>query len=657
MNPVEFKVVEIKPAPYGVVAPDTVVHCAGEPIRREEEDKLDDIGYDDVGGCHKQMAHIREMIELPLRHPALFKNLGVKPPRGVLLYGPPGSGKTLIARAIANETGAYFTVINGPEIMSKMAGESEENLRKAFDEAEKNAPAIIFMDEIDCIAPSRDKTSGEVERRVVSQLLTLMDGLRQRSSVVVVGATNLPNVIDRSLRRFGRFDREIDLGVPDEAGRLEILRIHTRNMKLDDDVDFQAISHETHGFVGSDIAELCTEAAMQCIREKMDLIDIEADTIDAEILNSLAVNQEHFRFSLLQCNPSSLRSTRVEIPDICWDDIGGLENVKRDLRELVEYPVEHADKFEKFGMNPSTGCLFYGPPGCGKTLMAKAVANECQVNFISVKGPELLTKWFGESEANVRNIFDKARQSAPCILFFDELDSIAQRRGGRPGDGGGAADRVMNQLLTEMDGFGAKKEVFFIGATNRPDILDTALIRPGRLDQLMYIPMPDYEARLAILKATLRKSPISKDVDLAYLAAKTNKFSGADLTEICQTACKFAIREDIEREIEQDTLRRDDSLMHIEDEEFNEEDFEDPMPEILPHHFEEAVRNARRSVSDRDLVTYSAFARTLSRSSAAQTGSDGSPLANFTFPNTSTTYEERRIKDAMEEEEEEDLYS
>ena len=375
MHPVEFKVVETDPAPHCIVAPDTVIHCEGEPIKREDEERLDDVGYDDIGGCRKQMAQIREMIELPLRHPTLFKTLGVKPPRGVLLYGGPGTGKTLIARAVANETGAFFFLINGPEIMSKMAGESESNLRKAFEEAEKNAPAIIFIDEIDSIAPKRDKTNGEVERRIVSQLLTLMDGLKQRASVVVIGATNRPNAIDAALRRFGRFDREIDIGVPDENGRLEIFRIHTRNMKLDDDVDPEAISRETHGFVGADIAALCTEAAMQCIREKMDLIDIDEESIDAEVLDSMAVTHEHFRYALGVSNPSSLRETVVEVPNTTWEDIGGLQEVKRELRELVQYPVEHPEKFEKFGMNPSRGVLFYGPPGCGKTLMAKAVAN------------------------------------------------------------------------------------------------------------------------------------------------------------------------------------------------------------------------------------------------------------------------------------------
>jgi transitional endoplasmic reticulum ATPase len=653
MHPVEFKVVETDPAPYCIVAPDTVIHCEGEPVKREDEEKADDVGYDDGGGCRKQMAQIREMIELPLRHPALFKTLGVKPPRGVLLYGPPGSGKTLIARAVANETGAFFFLINGPEIMSKMAGESESNLRKAFEEAEKNAPAIIFIDEIDSIAPKREKTNGEVERRIVSQMLTLMDGLKQRASVVVIGCTNRPNAIDPALRRFGRFDREIDIGVPDENGRLEVFRIHTRNMKLDEDVDPEAIARETHGFVGADIAALCTEAAMQCIREKMDLIDIEDEEIDAEILDSMAVNQDHFRHALGVSNPSSLRETVVEVPNISWDDIGGLEEVKRDLKELVQYPVEHPEKFEKFGMSPSKGVLFYGPPGCGKTLMAKAVANECQANFISVKGPELLTMWFGESEANVRDVFEKARQAAPCVLFFDELDSIAQQRGGSQGDGGGAADRVMNQLLTEMDGVGAKKNVFIVGATNRPDIIDTALMRPGRLDQLIYIPMPDFESRLGILRATLRKSPVSKDVDLSYLASQTDKFTGADLTEICQSACKMAIREEIERDIERGRLR-EEAGEDMEDE--DEDELEDTMPEILPRHFEAAVRNARRSVSDRDLAQYASFAQTLQQSRAAVSGATGGSLSTFAFPQQGDSGMAGG-GDAQEEDDEEDLYS
>jgi transitional endoplasmic reticulum ATPase len=441
---VEFKVVETDPGDFCIVAPNTMIFDEGEPIKREDEENMDGVGYDDVGGCRKQMALIREMIELPLRHPGLFKTLGVKPPRGVLLYGPPGSGKTLIARAIANETGAFFFLLNGPEIMSKMAGQAEENLRKAFEEAENNQPAIIFIDEIDSIAPNREKTNGEVERRVVAQLLTLMDGVKGRGQVVCIGATNRPNSIDPALRRFGRFDREIDIGVPDEVGRMEILRIHTKNMKLADDVDLASIAKDTHGYVGSDLAAVCSEAALQCIREKMDIIDIDDDTIDAEVLDALAVTNDHFKHAQGHTNPSSLRETIVEIPNVTWDDIGGLEETKKDLQEMILYPIEHPDKFQKFGMSPSKGVLFYGPPGCGKTLLAKAVANECSSNFISVKGPELLTMWFGESEGNVREVFDKARGAAPCVLFFDELDSVGVARGSGHGDAGGAGDRVLN---------------------------------------------------------------------------------------------------------------------------------------------------------------------------------------------------------------------
>ncbi|KAG0789672.1 hypothetical protein G6F22_006635 [Rhizopus arrhizus] len=555
------------------------------------------------------MAQIRELVELPLRHPQLFKSIGIKPPRGILMFGPPGTGKTLIARAVANETGAFFFLINGPEIMSKMAGESESNLRKAFEEAEKNAPAIIFIDEIDAIAPKREKTNGEVERRVVSQLLTLMDGMKARSNVVVIAATNRPNSIDPALRRFGRFDREVDIGIPDPTGRLEVLRIHTKNMKLDEDVDLEQIASETHGYVGADIASLCSEAAMQQIREKMDLIDLEEETIDTEVLDSLAVTMENFRYALGVSNPSALRETVVEVPTVKWNDIGGLENVKQELQETVQYPVEHPEKFLKFGMNPSKGVLFYGPPGTGKTLLAKAIANECQANFISIKGPELLTMWFGESEANVRDVFDKARAAAPCVMFFDELDSIAKARGGSAGDAGGAGDRVLNQILTEMDGMNAKKNVFVIGATNRPDQIDPALLRPGRLDQLIYIPLPDETSRLSILKATLRKSPVSPDVDLGILAKHTQGFSGADLAEICQRAAKLAIREDIEKDIAKERARK--AKEEAGEDVGMEEDEEETPGVITRAHFEEAMRFARRSVSDADIRRYEVFAQNL----------------------------------------------
>jgi len=613
MRAVEFKVCETDPAEYCIVAPDTIIHCEGEPVKREDEERLDDVGYDDIGGCRKQLAQIRELIELPLRHPALFKSIGVKPPKGILMYGPPGSGKTLIARAIANETGAFFFVINGPEIMSKLAGESESNLRKAFEEAEKNAPAIIFIDEIDAIAPKREKTNGEVERRIVSQLLTLMDGLKSRAHVMVIGATNRPNSIDAALRRFGRFDREIDIGIPDATGRLEILAIHTKNMKLDESVDLESIASETHGYVGADVAALCTEAALQCIREKMDLIDLDDETIPAEVLESMAVTMDHFRTALNMSNPSALREMVVEVPTVTWEDIGGLEKVKFELRETVQYPVEHPELFQKFGMQPSKGVLFYGPPGCGKTLLAKAIANECQSNFISIKGPELLTMWFGESESNVREVFDKARAASPCVLFFDELDSIAKSRGSSLGDAGGAADRVINQILTEMDGMGSKKNVFIIGATNRPDIIDPAVLRPGRLDQLIYIPLPDLPSRMAILKSVLRKSPVAKDVDLEFMAQHTHGYSGADLTEICQRAAKIAIRQSIEAEIQR-IKKAEESGMEVDADEV------DPVPEITKAHFEEAMKFARRSVSDNDIRKYEMFAQTLQQSRGLGSG-------------------------------------
>ncbi|GKV04203.1 hypothetical protein SLEP1_g16397 [Rubroshorea leprosula] len=604
MRSVEFKVLETDPEEYCVVTPETEIFWEGETIKREDEERLDGVGYDDIGGVRKQLAQIRELVELPLRHPQVFKSIGVKPPRGILLYGPPGTGKTLIARAIANETGAFFFCINGPEIMSKMTGESEGNLRKAFEEAEANAPSIIFIDEIDSIAPKREKAHGEVERRIVSQLLTLMDGLKARAHVIVIGATNRPNSIDPALRRFGRFDREIDIGVPDEVGRLEVLHIHTKNMRISEDVDLERIAKDTHGYVGADLTSLCTEAAMQCIREKLSLFDLEDEIIDAEILNSMAVTDQHFKTALGTSNPSALRETVVEVPNVTWADIGGLESVKRELQETVQYPVEHPEKFEKFGMSPSRGVLFYGPPGCGKTLLAEAIANECQANFISIKGPELLTMWFGESEANVREIFDKARQSAPCVLFFDELDSIAVQRGSRIGDAGGASDRVLNQLLTEMDGLTAKKNVFIIGATNRPDIIDSALLRPGRLDQLIFIPLPDETSRLQIFKSCLRKSPVSNHVDFESLAKITEGFSGADITEICQRACKYAIREDIEKDIEREKNRNGEAM----DEDVNE------VPEIKVSHFEEALKFARRSVSDADVLRYSEFAQRLQES-------------------------------------------
>ncbi|ANZ77424.1 BA75_04399T0 [Komagataella pastoris] len=620
MRQVEFKVMDVEPDQYAIVAQDTVIHSEGEPLNREdEENNINEVGYDDIGGCRKQMAQIRELVELPLRHPQLFKAIGIKPPKGILMYGPPGTGKTLMARAVANETGAFFFLINGPEIMSKMAGESESNLRSAFEEAEKNAPSIIFIDEIDSIAPKRDKTNGEVERRVVSQLLTLMDGMKARSNIVVIAATNRPNSIDPALRRFGRFDREVDIGIPDVTGRLECLRIHTKNMKLAEDIDLESIAQETHGYVGADIASLCSEAAMQQIREKMDLIDLDEDTIDAEVLDSLGVTMENFRFALGNSNPSALRETVVESVNVTWDDIGGLDSIKNELKETVEYPVLHPDQFAKFGLSPSKGVLFFGPPGTGKTLLAKAVATEVSANFISVKGPELLSMYFGESESNIRDIFDKARAAAPTVVFLDELDSIAKARGNSLGDAGGASDRVVNQLLTEMDGMNAKKNVFIIGATNRPDQIDPAILRPGRLDQLIYVPLPDEPARLSILQAQLRKSPIEPGLDLQEIAKITKGFSGADLSYIAQRAAKFAIKDSIDaqkRLLEEKAAHKLESSEDIEMTEAKQEgeEIDDPVPFISRIHFQEAMKTAKRSVSDAELRRYEAYAQQLQSS-------------------------------------------
>lgn len=649
MRQVEFKVVDVEPEEYGVVAQDTIIHSEGEPINREdEENNINEVGYDDIGGCRKQMAQIRELVELPLRHPQLFKAIGIKPPKGILMYGPPGTGKTLMARAVANETGAFFFLINGPEVMSKMAGESESNLRKAFEEAEKNAPAIIFIDEIDSIAPKRDKTNGEVERRVVSQLLTLMDGMKARSNIVVIAATNRPNSIDPALRRFGRFDREVDIGVPDVTGRLEVLRIHTKNMKLADDVDLEKLASETHGYVGADIASLCSEAAMQQIREKMDLIDLDEDEIDAEILDSLGVTMDNFRFALGNSNPSALRETVVESVNVTWNDIGGLDEIKEELKETVEYPVLHPDQYTKFGLSPSKGVLFYGPPGTGKTLLAKAVATEVSANFISVKGPELLSMWYGESESNIRDIFDKARAAAPTVVFLDELDSIAKARGGSLGDAGGASDRVVNQLLTEMDGMNAKKNVFVIGATNRPDQIDPAILRPGRLDQLIYVPLPDEAGRLSILTAQLRNTPLEPGLDLTSIAQATQGFSGADLLYIVQRAAKFAIKDSIEAQKFAESVKKEEEqtgegkVKTEEDVEMSDVQREDPVPYITKEHFTEAMKTAKRSVSDTELRRYEAYAQQMKASrgqfgnfsfdgasgaAPAQTGAEGSGAA------------------------------
>ena len=510
----------------------------------EEAGAIPYVTYEDIGGLHEAIQRIREMVELPLKHPELFKRLGIDPPKGVLLHGPPGCGKTLVARAVANESDAYFIAINGPEIMGKFYGESEHRLRQVFDDAEKNAPSIIFIDEIDAIAPKREEVTGEVERRVVAQLLALMDGLESRGQVIVIGATNRPNALDPALRRPGRFDREIEIGVPDRDGRREILQIHTRGMPLAEDVNLDRLADMTHGFVGADLAALCREAAMKALRRYLPEIDLDEEVIPPHVLEKIKITMKDFLDALKEIQPSAIREVLVEVPNVHWDDVGGLEEVKRELKEAVEWPLKHPEVFKRMGVDPPKGILLYGPPGTGKTLLAKAIATESEANFISVKGPELMSKWVGESEKAVREIFRKARMVSPAIVFFDEIDSLAPRRGFTSETQ--VTERVVSQLLTELDGLEPLREIVVIAATSRPDMLDPALLRPGRFDRLIYVPPPDKKARLEILKIHTRKMPIADDVDLLKLAEATNGFVGADLAALCREAAMLALREDIE---------------------------------------------------------------------------------------------------------------
>ncbi|MEM4700207.1 MAG: CDC48 family AAA ATPase [Candidatus Nezhaarchaeales archaeon] len=531
-----------QPAAAVYVTEGTEVVVREEPVK-EVELVVPRVTYEDIGDLEEAKVRIREMVELPLKHPELFKHLGIEPPKGVLLYGPPGTGKTLLAKAVANESGAHFISINGPEIMSKFYGESEERLRQIFKEAEENQPSIIFIDEIDAIAPKREEVTGEVERRVVAQLLALMDGLKGRGQVIVIGATNRPEAVDPALRRPGRFDREIAIGIPDKRGRKEILQIHTRNMPLADDVNLDEFAEITHGFSGADLAALAREAAMSALRGFLSQIDLKSGTIPTEVLSKLKVSRQDFYNALKDVQPSALREVYVEIPEVHWEDIGGLHDVKQQLIEAVEWPLKHPEFFEQMGIRPPKGVLLYGPPGTGKTLLAKAVATESEANFISIKGPEILSKWVGESERAVREIFRKARQVAPCIVFFDEIDSIAPARGLRYGDSG-VTERVVNQLLTELDGITVLKNVVVMAATNRPDILDTALIRPGRFDRLIYVPPPDRAARLEIFKVHTRKMPLADDVDLNKLVALTEGYTGADIEAVCREAAMITLRKE-----------------------------------------------------------------------------------------------------------------
>jgi len=541
-QPLQFVVVNTQPASIVQIAPATTVTLQEKPASQIEA--IPRVTYEDIGGLDYAIQKIREMVELPLKHPEVFKRLGIDPPKGVLLYGPPGTGKTLLAKAVANESNAYFLSINGPEIMSKFYGESEARLREIFQKAQENAPAIIFIDEIDAIAPKREEATGEVERRVVSQLLALMDGLESRGQVIVIAATNRPNAVDPALRRPGRFDREIEIGVPDRKGRLEILQIHTRGMPLAKDVNLEEIASITHGFVGADLAALCREAAMRTLRRFLPQIDLEKETIPTEILQKMEVTREDFMEALKEVHPSAMREVLIDKPNVRWEDVGGLENVKQALKEAVEWPLKHPEVFKRMGVNPPKGILLAGPPGTGKTLLAKAVATESEANFISVKGPEVLSKWVGESEKAIREIFRRARAVAPSIIFFDEIDAIAPRKDSGFGDSH-VTERVISQLLTEMDGLENLRGVVVIAATNRPDLLDPALLRPGRFDRILEVPVPDKETRLKILKIHTRNMPLAEDVNLEKLAEITEGYVGADIEALCREAALTALREDI----------------------------------------------------------------------------------------------------------------
>ncbi|MEM3327003.1 MAG: CDC48 family AAA ATPase [Thermoproteus sp.] len=542
-QPLTFQVVQARPAnAVLLITDDTQIQLYEKPVSGV---KIPPVTWEDIGDLEEAKQKIRELVELPLKHPELFKHLGIDPPKGILLFGPPGTGKTLLAKAVANEANAYFIAINGPEIMSKYYGESEAKLREIFEEAKKNAPAIIFIDEIDAIAPKREEVTGEVEKRVVAQLLTLMDGLQERGQIVVIGATNRPDAVDPALRRPGRFDREIWINPPDFKGRLEILQIHTRNMPLSPDVDLRKLAEMTHGYTGADIAALAKEAAIRALRKAIQsgVVDLNQPTIPAESLERVRVTMQDFMEAMREIVPSALREIHIEVPKVRWKDVGGLAEVKQELREAVEWPLKYPDKFRKFGLRPPKGILLFGPPGTGKTLLAKAVATESGANFIAVRGPEIFSKWVGESERMIREIFQKARMAAPCVVFIDEIDALASARG--LGADSFVTERVVAQLLAEMDGIRTLENVVIIGATNRPDLVDPALLRPGRFDRIIYVPPPDFKARLDIFLIHTRNVPLAKDVDLEELARWTEGYSGADIELVVREATFMALREDI----------------------------------------------------------------------------------------------------------------
>jgi transitional endoplasmic reticulum ATPase len=589
---IDLVVTSTTPVGDAVIVSDQTEVVIGEQVK-EQPQTGPRISYEDVGGMRPVIQKVREMIELPLRHPELFERLGVEAPKGVLLYGPPGTGKTLLARAVASETNANFYSIGGPEIMSKYYGESEERLRDVFKQAQENAPSIIFIDELDSIAPKREEVTGEVEKRVVSQLLSLMDGLQSRGKVVVIGATNRVNALDPALRRPGRFDREIEIGVPDKEGRLEIMQIHTRGMPLAEDVNLKRLADITHGFVGADLEALAKEAAIRALRRILPEVNMEAESVPVAILNKIKVMNADFLDALKEVEPSAMREVLVEVPDIKWDDIGGLEDVKEELREAIEWPLKYQELFTQMDAKPPKGLLLYGPPGTGKTLLARAVANESEANFISIKGPELLSKWVGESEKAVREVFRRARQAAPCVVFLDEVDSIAPVRGSGIGDNQ-VTERIVSQFLTELDGLVELRNVVIIAATNRPDIVDPALLRPGRFDRLLYVPPPGLEARKQIFKIHTRKTPMLPDVNLDDLAKMTDGYTGADIASVSNTAVMLALKEHIMKSKNPEEAKKTAKSV-----------------KVSRRHFQEALEKIK-PISSQELQAYQRFAQQFS---------------------------------------------
>jgi len=591
---IKFMIVSTNPSQPVIITENTEVTLNPKAVELSDE-KIPEITYEDIGGLTDEIKKIRELVEIPLKHPEIFERLGIEPPKGILLHGPPGTGKTLLAKAVANESDANFILLNGPEIMSKFYGESEKKIRDLFEEAEKTAPAIIFIDELDAIAPKREEVQGEVERRVVSQLLTMMDGLKSRGKVIVIGATNRPNAIDAALRRPGRFDRELEISVPGKSGRLQVLKIHTRNMPMDKKVNLDEIASLTHGFVGADLEALTKEAAMCVLRKVLPQMKLDADEkIPQETLDKLIVNHTDFVDALKTVRPSAMREVLVETPNVEWTSVGGLDSVKQELKEAVEWPMKYADSFIRMGIRPSRGILLYGPPGTGKTLLAKAVAKESEANFIQVKGPSLLSMWVGKSEEGMRKIFERARQVAPCIVFFDEIDSLAGRRGADQGTK--VTERVLNQLLAEMDGLEDLKDVLVIGATNRPDMLDTALLRPGRFDKILLVNAPEEEGRLQILNVHTKKMPVAKEVDLKEIAKETTGYTGADLEAVVREAAYFALREDMASK------------------------------QVKKKHFEEAMKKVKPSVNKTTIELYKKIEENYLKSAKAALPMDSSYL-------------------------------